>query len=498
MNDIKRLNKLSKNFTVLYVEDDKKIQGTMSKYLRKLFKSVNVADDGQSGLELYNKIKPDIIITDLSMPKMNGIEMIKKIRNINLNQTVLITTAHNESIVMLDAIRAGIDGYIIKPFDFEQLNFELYKITYKLQKFKESDLYKNNLENLIDKKSAIVSSLLAFQSENYEKTLYSMVEMIEDRDTYTAGHSKRVATCSKMIAEAMGYSKDDCTKIYQAGMLHDIGKMATPDAVLLNPKTLNDIEYKLIQEHVNVGYKLLKNVPMFESLSEIVYSHHERCDGKGYPRGISGDEITPLARIIMVADAFDAMTTSRIYKGRKTVTEAIKELQDLAGKQFHIEVVKKAITVLKNIVIDENISQLPKTDIEEKRFAYFYKDTLTDVYNKNYLDLLLIKNTYEKTYAYIDTFFINKFSQYNKKYTWAKGDEFLKNFATTLKTSFPNSIIFRIFGDDFVILSKEEIFFEKNKKAVQQNIEKSNLTYRHQCINLFEQEIENSQEIEKL
>lgn len=254
-----------------------------------------------------------------------------------------------------------------------------------------------------------------FESNNYEQTLVSMVEMIEERDTYTAGHSKRVAEYSKKIAQQMGYSEQECTKLYQAGILHDIGKVATPDTVLLNPKTLNAIEYKLIQEHVVVSYNLLKNIPMFKDLADIVRSHHERCDGKGYPRGLSGEEIEPLSRIMMVADAFDAMTTNRIYKPRKTVSEALSELVSLKLQQFHPEVVDSAVIALRDIKIDENISQTPKTKLEEERFAYFYKDTIGNIYNQNYLELILSKNSYEPEYKYMKLFTVHSFSQYNKK-----------------------------------------------------------------------------------
>jgi len=132
MNDIKKLYSLSKNLTVLYAEDDKNIQTTMHKYLKKLFKSVSVADDGLYGLELYEKERHDIVITDLSMPKMSGINMIKKIRQINPTQTVLVTTAHNESNFLEDTNEIGVDGYIIKPFDFSVLNLELQKIVEKI------------------------------------------------------------------------------------------------------------------------------------------------------------------------------------------------------------------------------------------------------------------------------------------------------------------------------------------------------------------------------
>ena len=457
MVELKILKELTTNMNILYVEDDSSIRETMTQYLRKLFLEVDVAFDGLEGLEYYKKGKYDIVITDLSMPRMNGLDMLSKIKELNDEQAVLITTAHSESEYMFGAIKAGIDGYIIKPFDFEQLNHELFKIAEKLIKYKENEEYKIHLQDLVDEKTAEITHIMAFQVENYNKTLLSMVEMIEQRDTYTAGHSRRVAEYSRLIAKEMGYSEKDCTMLYQAGILHDVGKTATPDAVLLNPKTLNDIEYKLIQEHVTVSYMLLKNIPMFRSLAEIVRSHHERYDGKGYPRGISGDEIPPLARIMIVADAFDAMTTNRIYKARKTKQEALDELSEFSSKQFHPEVVEKALIALRDIKIDDEISQLPKSRLEEERFAYFYKDTLSNAFNQTYLDVVLMKNSYDLEYKSLNIFSIKNFSNFNREHGWKEGDKILTEFSNILSQKAPDSLVFRVFGDDFVLISLEQI-----------------------------------------
>lgn len=456
MMNIKKLQELAGHFSILYVEDDKSIRESMSEYLKKFFKSVTIASNGLEGLESYKEHQQDIVITDLSMPHMNGIEMLKFIREINDEQAVLVTSAHAETDYLMSAIKAGIDGYIIKPFDYKQLNHELLHIVIRLQKYEESRLYKKHLENLLDKNNLLLTDSLRYQNENYEQTLFSLVEMIEERDTYTAGHSKRVAEYSQMIAQEMGYSKEDCLKIYQAAMLHDIGKIATPDAVLLNPKKLNQIEYKLIQEHVKVSYKLLNSVPMFVSLAEIVYSHHEHYDGSGYPRGLKADEIEPLARIMIVADAFDAMTTNRIYKARKDIPQALVELKELSAKHFHPEVVVAALNTLKNVEIEENITQLPITELEQERFAYFYKDELTSIYNNNYLEMMLVKNSYTHEYKYLFAVFLRHFSDFNKIHSWKEGDEVLRSVASILKNFFANSLVFRAFGDDFVVLCKKE------------------------------------------
>ena len=136
-------------------------------------------------------------------------------------------------------------------------------------------------------------------------------------------------------------------------MLHDIGKVVIADSILLKPEALNDFEYKMIKEHVNFGYELLNKIPMYEDLAHIMLAHHERYDGQGYPHSLKGDEIPELSRIMMVADAFDAMTTNRIYKDEKSLEDAFKELEECKGTQFHPDVVDSALRALKDVKLDE-------------------------------------------------------------------------------------------------------------------------------------------------
>ena len=499
MIDLKELQHLAGTLSVLYVEDDASIATLMQEYLKKFFKKVLYVEDGAKGVQAYQEEKFDIVITDLSMPVMNGLEMIKEMKQRNSLQAILITTAHSEAEYMFGAIKAGIDGYIIKPFDFTQLNAELYKIVVRLSKFKENEEYQQHLQRLVEQKTSELRYIMQTQSKNYEQTLLSMVEMIEDRDTYTAGHSKRVANYCVQIAKEMGYAQEEVTLLYQAGILHDVGKIATPDAVLLNPKTLSKIEYKLIQEHVAVGYKLLKNIPMFQSLSQIVYAHHEHYDGSGYPRGIKEEEIHPLARIMSVADSFDAMTTNRIYKGRKSVQEALQEIETLSGTQFDPDVVKSAQIALRDVVIDTQINQLPRTEIEEERFAYFYKDSLNHhLYNANYFELLLVRNDFSHEYSHLTILFLKHFSEYNRNKSWSDGNELLTQVATLLDGSFEDVLLFRIFGDDFAILSQEELKTKKFEEKLQEILKYSSIRYEMKRVDLREVHIENIKQIEEL
>jgi PAS domain S-box-containing protein/putative nucleotidyltransferase with HDIG domain len=190
--------------------------------------------------------------------------------------------------------------------------------------------------------------------QQQEQIIHSMVGMIESRDSYTAGHTKRVSKYCVLIATEMGYSDEDIEILEKAAWLHDIGKISTPDSILLKPGKLKETEYILIQDHVISGYEMLRKIEHHKEIAEIMKEHHERFDGKGYPLGLKADEIKPLSRIMIVADVFDAMTTDRIYKPKKSIQTALKELEDLSAKQFHPEVVSVALKVLKDIKIDIN------------------------------------------------------------------------------------------------------------------------------------------------
>ena len=158
---------------------------------------------------------------------------------------------------------------------------------------------------------------------------------------------------------------------------------------------------------------------------------------------------------MVLADAFDAMTTNRIYKGNKEVKEVMAELIELSGKQFHPEVVKSAVRVLSNIEIKSTLNQFPTTEVEKERFAYFYRDQLTNAYNSEYLNIILSRNIIEKEYCFIDTLYLNNFNNYNQKNSWEEGDKLLNKVCNTLYEHFPSSLIFRVHGDDFVIINKD-------------------------------------------
>ena len=184
---------------------------------------------------------------------------------------------------------------------------------------------------------------------NYEEIILSLVDLIEKRDAYTAGHTRRVAHYSELIATRLGHSPEEIEKLKRAAILHDIGKIAIPDAVLLKPGSLTPLEYGRIKQHVEVGYETLSHINMYKELAEIMRHHHEHVDGSGYPLGLKGSQIPRLSQIMAAADSFDAMTTNRIYQPRKAVDVAREELRQLGGVYYDAEVANAAFEALRDV-----------------------------------------------------------------------------------------------------------------------------------------------------
>lgn len=292
----------------------------------------------------------------------------------------------------------------------------------------------------------------AARIRNYEETILAMVDMIEKRDTYTAGHTRRVADYSRRIAHALGLDDEAIEQLVKAATLHDIGKIIIPDAVLLKPGALTSLEYELIKQHVSVGYETLSGVAMYQDLAELMRHHHERMDGSGYPQGLVGEQIPLSARIMAVADSFDAMTSNRIYKPRKSVEEALQELQALADVHYDRSVVEAACQVLADLPAVSDADQLPTTDIERQRFAYFFNDQLTGLYNAEYLQFMLQRNLHVHFHS-LQMILLRGFAAYNETHGWHRGNHLLRDFAHWLQHKCPGGMVFRVLGDDFVLIN---------------------------------------------
>ncbi len=302
-----------------------------------------------------------------------------------------------------------------------------------------------------------VADLEKARIENYQQTIRSFADMIDQRDTFTAGHTVRVAEYSRLLATQMGLAKEQIDLLQQAAILHDIGKIATPDSVLLKPGKLSTLDYELIKLHASAGHAMLASIPMYRELAEIIRHHHERHDGMGYPDRLRDKNIPLLSRIIVVADSFDAMTTNRIYKPRKTVAEALRELETLSGSQFDPDVVAAGLIALRNVESPDSIDQLPRNQMEERRFSYFFSDKLTGLYNEDYLQIMLRNNQVLHEFRCLHSVHVNNLEQYNMRLGWEQGNLLMQKIATELQALFPGALLFRAYGRDFVIITAHHV-----------------------------------------
>jgi putative nucleotidyltransferase with HDIG domain len=188
----------------------------------------------------------------------------------------------------------------------------------------------------------------------YMGAIRALATALDARDPYTAGHSDRVSVLSVAIGRTLGLPEDELEIIRLGALLHDIGKIGVPDAVLLKPGSLTNIEFDIIKQHPAAGARILRSVPFLLPHIPIVELHHERPDGRGYPHGLRGDDIPMAARIVHVADAYDAITTKRAYRGARSSGEALHELWRFAGTQFHAEVVGALATAIPGVVSESS------------------------------------------------------------------------------------------------------------------------------------------------
>lgn len=348
----------------------------------------------------------------------------------------------------------------------------------------------------MEKKSIQLNKSEREKIKNYQSMISLVIDLIDKRDSYTAGHSQRVSHYCEIITRAMYHDESLVNKIKEAAILHDVGKIAIPDSILLKPEKLTPTEKELINYHLTAGYDLLSKVEMYKELAEIMRYHHERHDGMGYPQGVSGDQIPPLSRIMIVADAFDAMTTDRIYKPRKSVEEAIKELEFYKGSQFDPEVTDIAIAVLKNVTINA-AEQFPKTSLEEERFAYYLKDQLTGLNNHWALESILKINQHTLEYRYATVIILENLMTFNREKGWHNGNILLEKFSSLLKNRFQHYHIYRIFGDTFIILSQDFIDLSPSLPIMEELLTDKKITLSTDIIHLIQEKIDSISKLEE-
>lgn len=314
---------------ILVVDDDALNLKMANHILSGKNMRVSCLKSGEDAVEFLKENRPDLILLDVHMPGMNGFETISIIRE-NMHTAdipVIFLTADDDSNTEKKGLEAGAMDFIKKPFVPEVL---LLRVRHTLDLVR----LQMDLSCEVERKT----QELMEQHGKLERISMQIVKAlsgaIDAKDTYTNGHSTRVADYSREIAGRAGLSKDLQNDIYMIGLLHDVGKIGIPDAIINKPAKLTEEEYSTIQKHPVLGAKILGNIAEFPKLGTGARWHHERYDGKGYPDGISGEDIPVEARIIAVADAYDAMSSRRSYRDVLPQEKVYDEVKRGKGTQF--------------------------------------------------------------------------------------------------------------------------------------------------------------------
>jgi len=292
------------------------------------------------------------MLSDLMMPGMDGIALLEAAKERFPDMPVLMVTAVTDVSVALGAIRNGAYDYLLKPFERDQLLAAVRRALENRRLKLENRAYQTNLEALVTARTEQLRQAISTLERSYDITLEALGNALDLKDAETEGHSKRVTAFTIAIARAMGLSPDQIRVIARGAFLHDIGKMAIPDAILRKPGALDPDEVAIMREHCYRGYQILRRIPFLTEAAEIVYAHQEKFDGTGYPRGLKAEEIPLGARIFSIADTLDAMTSNRPYRAAQPLSAAREEIERWSGRQFDPEVVKVFLSMPENIWSD--------------------------------------------------------------------------------------------------------------------------------------------------
>src|SRR5690348_6393595 len=326
---------------ILVVDDEEPIREIVAQMLSAAGYRCKEAASGMEALAVLTSGEEfELMLSDLMMADLDGIGLLERTKEKYPDMPVVMVTAVHDISVALAAIRNGAYDYLLKPFEREQLLNTVSRALENRRLKVENRAYQTNLETLVQERTKQWQNAMANLERSYDITLEALGDALDLKDAETEGHSRRVTLFTIAIAQALGLPREAIAVIARGAFLHDIGKMAIPDAILRKPAKLNPEEVQIMQEHAYRGYVMLKKIPFLAEASEIVYSHQERFDGTGYPRGLKGEEIPLGSRIFSIADTLDAITSDRPYRPAQSLQAARVEIEKWSGRQFDPEVVK--------------------------------------------------------------------------------------------------------------------------------------------------------------
>jgi putative two-component system response regulator len=317
---------------LLIVDDEPGIRRVLADVFSGESYTLAQAENGREALEHFRRHGADLVLADLMMPEMGGLELLREVKALDDSAAFILLTGAGTMEQAVDALRLQADDYLLKPFNVDEVLFSARRALEHRRLLLENRAYQRGLEARVAEQARQLEEL-------FMDGLLTIANAVEARDAYTGGHLERVTVYAVATGAALGLDDDALQELVVCGLLHDIGKIGVPDDILRKPAGLTEEEAEVMRRHPLIGAAIVERSTFLRSAARGVLHHHERWDGGGYPFGLAGEEISLPGRILAVVDAFDAMVTTRPYRGERARDEARAELERCAGAQFDPQVV---------------------------------------------------------------------------------------------------------------------------------------------------------------
>jgi putative two-component system response regulator len=321
------MTKTKKKGLILLVDDEEMIRRLLNQKLSAEGYRCVPAANAQQALAKLKKAPIELVILDIKMPGRSGAELLPEIKAKYPDTAVIMATAVSDASTAINCMKSGAYDYVTKPFNLDEVALSVERALEMRRLELENRDYQQHLEQKVEEQAQKIRA-------SFFNAITALAYALEAKDVYTSGHSQRVTEIAVAIAGKMGLPKESLEKIRLASLVHDIGKIGVRESVLNKPGSLSEEEYKHVRLHSETGERILNPIVDDEEILKAVRHHHERYDGWGYPDGLRGEEIPQLARIIAVADTFDAMTSERSYRKALSKEEACAEVERCKGTQF--------------------------------------------------------------------------------------------------------------------------------------------------------------------
>jgi putative nucleotidyltransferase with HDIG domain len=338
---------------LLIVDDEAEVRGVLHDLLCGTYECGEAAS-AEEALKELQRNEYQLVISDITMSGMTGLEMIPQVKIISPDTVIVMISGMQTIESAINALRLGAFDYLMKPFDLRQAEAAVSRALNHHELISAKRRYENHLEELVTQRTVELDEALGSLENAYRSTLQALTAALEARDAETHGHSERVVTFSLRLGREYGLSAAEMKALEFGSLLHDIGKIGVPDAILRKPAKLTEEEWEHMREHPIHGQQILRGIKFLEGAARVVAQHHEKWDGSGYPLGLKAEDIDICARIFSVADAFDAITSDRVYRKGRPYEAAAKELDEWSGRQFDPKIV-------------EAFHRVPREDWEELR-----------------------------------------------------------------------------------------------------------------------------------